>query len=107
MFQHGIVFLYDFLIGAFLGATLLNPFGQKTLNYFFPSATATFFYRQIIAMFALGGGILGAKFNVTKAPDLLLDIVRAGNPFAIIIVGSIMVFCIIAITRFIAEGRTS
>ena len=100
-------FLFDFLIGAFVGATLLAPFGRKALHHFFPSATAKLFYRPTTAMLALGGGILGAKFNVTEAPDLLLDMAFAGNPFAIVAVGSIMALCIIAITRLIAGGRTS
>ncbi|MBS3874173.1 MAG: hypothetical protein KGZ48_11315 [Dethiobacter sp.] len=107
MFQHGIAILYDFLIGASVSATLLAPFGRKALNYFFPSATATLFNRSTTALLALGGGILGAKFNITKAPDLWLDMVLAGNPFAIVTVGSIMMLCMIAIVRFIAGGRTS
>jgi len=100
-------FLFNFLIGAFVGASLLAPFGRKALHHFFPIATAKLFYRPTTAMLALSGGILGAKFNVAEVPNLLLDMAFIGNPFAIVAVGTIMVLCIIAITRLIAGGRTS
>lgn|GEM_PF-1069494 len=107
MFQEGIAFLFNFLLGAAVGATLLRLLRRNAPNFLYPSATSTLGYRVITGVLTLGGGILGVKSNISSAPAALLDMAHTGNLFAIVAVGLIMVLCMVLITRLIAGERHS
>jgi hypothetical protein len=103
--QEGIAFLFDFLLGAAVGATMVRLLGRSARNFLYSSAPSTLGYRVITAALTLGGGILGVRSNLSNAPAALLDMVHTGNLFAIVAVGLIMVLCIVLIARLIAGGR--
>lgn len=104
--------LFNFLIGAFAGAILskililkiLNPLGLMTLSrYISPGGTNSPTRHTPTLVFSLLGGICGVHFNITKVPSLLLDSALAGNPLAIVSVGSIMVLCIIFLQGLLSD----
>jgi len=104
-----LVFSFNFLIGAFVGATLLkililkilNSPRLKLLSHYIPHGENTLMRHMPTLVFSLLGGVCGAHFSIAYAPSLLLDSALEGNLLAVLAACIIMVFCVVYIARLI------